>query len=275
MFCPNCGKPIPDDARFCGECGTVIAEAEAAKKKPKNPAFPPWIVAIIVILSLAVLGTAALLVYTIIADNQAPTSAESEESAISDIISSSEGSSSNNESENLSDTLSGNASSDSERKINPEYDKFYSDCHLTPPELSRVIATYDDYDKYAISLEGSIIDEYETGYENDIAMEMYRYIYFTESYIEAYYGKTLIDRTDLDAFAQMMIESEYYEQLLDRKNVTVKMEKSGLSLVITQRIVDLDDPSNLKEMFGIEHMLSREEIQRIFTDNGYTSKFID
>ncbi len=280
MFCPNCGKPIPDDARFCGECGTVITEAEAAEKKPKNPAFPPWIVAIIVILSLAVLGTAALLVYTIIDDNKAPQSAESEESTAALADSSSDSSSSDSSDNNSSNTSSGNTSSggkspESERKINPDYESIYSKCNLTPPELSRTISVYDLYDKYATDIEEIIIDEYEVGYENDIAIEMYRYIYFTERYIAAYYQKTLIDEYDLNAFKQMMLESEYYAQLLERKNVTVKMDIDGLNIVITERIVDLDFIDNYKEMFNSDHPLTREEMQNTFKQNGYINKFLE
>lgn len=29
MFCPNCGKPNPDDARFCSECGYSLAREDA------------------------------------------------------------------------------------------------------------------------------------------------------------------------------------------------------------------------------------------------------
>ena len=30
MFCPNCGIQIPDDARFCPDCGTVLTAADEA-----------------------------------------------------------------------------------------------------------------------------------------------------------------------------------------------------------------------------------------------------
>jgi predicted nucleic acid-binding Zn ribbon protein len=41
MFCPNCGKQIPDDARFCGECGNTI-EAAAQNPQPQQvPQFTP------------------------------------------------------------------------------------------------------------------------------------------------------------------------------------------------------------------------------------------
>lgn len=39
MFCPNCGKEIPDGAAFCGECGTSLA-APAAEAAPEAPAAP-------------------------------------------------------------------------------------------------------------------------------------------------------------------------------------------------------------------------------------------
>ena len=35
-YCTNCGKQNPDDARFCSQCGTRIAPAEAAE-----PVLPP------------------------------------------------------------------------------------------------------------------------------------------------------------------------------------------------------------------------------------------
>ena len=35
-YCTNCGKQNPDDARFCAQCGTRIASAEAAE-----PVLPP------------------------------------------------------------------------------------------------------------------------------------------------------------------------------------------------------------------------------------------
>ena len=275
MFCPKCGKVLPDSANFCDDCGAVIAEAEATPKKAKNSAFPPWIIAIIIILSLAVLGTAALLIYTIIAENKAPASAGNDTSTTSYAKTSSDNSSSDNGS---SDSQSGNSSdtsSSDEKEVNPAYEKFYTDCGLTPPPLSRVISAYDEYDKYAISLDNLIIDEYEAGYENGIVMEMNRYIHFTEGYIKAYYEKDIITDADLDAFMEMMVDSEYYTTLLDRKNVTCKMEKDGLGIVITQRIVDLDDTENLKEMFNSDHPLSRQEMQKTFVDNGYTSKFLD
>jgi len=35
MFCPNCGKRIPDGSRFCGECGKPIAAAPAPATQAK------------------------------------------------------------------------------------------------------------------------------------------------------------------------------------------------------------------------------------------------
>lgn len=273
MFCPKCGKVLPDGANFCDGCGAVISEA-APPKKAKNSAFPPWIITIIVILSLAVIGTAALLIYTIVAENKTPTSAESNTSSTSYVQTSSDNTSSDNGSSDNQSSDSSDTSSDDERQVNPTYEKFYSDCGLTPPPLSRVISAYDEYDKYAISLDNLIIDEYEAGYENGIVMEMNRYIHFTEGYIKTYYEKDSITEADIQAFKEMMVDSEYYATLLGRKNVTCKMETVGQGVVITQRIVDLDDTENLKEMFGADHPLSRQEMQDTFENNGYTSKFL-
>ena len=33
MYCPNCGKEIPDESKFCPECGyTITQKAEELKK---------------------------------------------------------------------------------------------------------------------------------------------------------------------------------------------------------------------------------------------------
>ena len=41
MYCPNCGKQNPDDAKFCESCGAPTAAAEAPKAAPPPPPPPP------------------------------------------------------------------------------------------------------------------------------------------------------------------------------------------------------------------------------------------
>jgi phage shock protein C len=33
MYCNSCGKAIPDDARFCSHCATVVGSHPSARKK--------------------------------------------------------------------------------------------------------------------------------------------------------------------------------------------------------------------------------------------------
>ena len=37
MFCPNCGKQLPDDARFCGGCGARMEAPKPAPDANKTP----------------------------------------------------------------------------------------------------------------------------------------------------------------------------------------------------------------------------------------------
>lgn len=43
MFCPNCGKQNPDDAKFCESCGSTLSAAAAPKAASASapPAPPP------------------------------------------------------------------------------------------------------------------------------------------------------------------------------------------------------------------------------------------
>lgn len=34
MYCPTCNTILPDDAKFCGKCGTIISEARSAQPAP-------------------------------------------------------------------------------------------------------------------------------------------------------------------------------------------------------------------------------------------------
>lgn len=41
MFCNNCGKPVPDGARFCGNCGSVVSAAFSPPPDDPVMAVPP------------------------------------------------------------------------------------------------------------------------------------------------------------------------------------------------------------------------------------------
>ncbi len=43
MFCSNCGNKLPDNAKFCTECGAKIASAESqpTQQPASAPAFEP------------------------------------------------------------------------------------------------------------------------------------------------------------------------------------------------------------------------------------------
>lgn len=41
MFCPNCGNNVPDNAAFCGQCGTAFAQASAPAYTAPAPAYAP------------------------------------------------------------------------------------------------------------------------------------------------------------------------------------------------------------------------------------------
>ena len=63
MFCPKCGNSLPDDAAFCGACGTQLASATPVQK-PKVQVKKSWIaigaavlvVALVVVLCVTLIG---------------------------------------------------------------------------------------------------------------------------------------------------------------------------------------------------------------------------
>ena len=63
MFCPNCGSKLPDDARFCGSCGTRL-QADQPPPKPqkekKKNGKKVLIVTVSILLVLAIAAAAVL-----------------------------------------------------------------------------------------------------------------------------------------------------------------------------------------------------------------------
>ena len=59
MFCSKCGKPLPDDARFCPYCGQVMTVSPSLP--PKKRGLRPWGVALIVLAAASVLTAAVIL----------------------------------------------------------------------------------------------------------------------------------------------------------------------------------------------------------------------
>ena len=35
-YCPNCGNPIPDDARFCGRCGSDLQPLQGGQRTQRS-----------------------------------------------------------------------------------------------------------------------------------------------------------------------------------------------------------------------------------------------
>lgn len=67
MFCPSCGKSVPDGAKFCTNCGRdLTAPAPDAPAAPDTPAAPTpapakrptprWLIALVAVLAVAVVG---------------------------------------------------------------------------------------------------------------------------------------------------------------------------------------------------------------------------
>ncbi len=41
ITCPTCGRPVPENQRFCGNCGTDVQAAIAYRAASQNPPAPP------------------------------------------------------------------------------------------------------------------------------------------------------------------------------------------------------------------------------------------
>ena len=66
MYCPNCGKKIPDQAKFCGYCGSpVTAPAEPQNPEPRKPARKKGKIAGIIIAVAAILILVPLALFAV------------------------------------------------------------------------------------------------------------------------------------------------------------------------------------------------------------------
>ena len=66
MFCPNCGKKIPDQAKFCGYCGSpVTAPAEPQNPEPRKPARKKGKIAGIILAIAAILILVPLALFAV------------------------------------------------------------------------------------------------------------------------------------------------------------------------------------------------------------------
>ena len=82
MFCPKCGSRLPDDAVFCGRCGTEIRTKDYYRDEPEMSRTPKKsrrkknrLPLVILILLLPVLAAAAFL-YWQVKSRQAETGTE-------------------------------------------------------------------------------------------------------------------------------------------------------------------------------------------------------
>lgn len=60
MFCPNCGKPIEENAQFCTNCGTAQNTVSTVRAQQQNIVLKPLIIAIICIALAAVIIIAVI-----------------------------------------------------------------------------------------------------------------------------------------------------------------------------------------------------------------------
>lgn len=64
MFCPNCGKPIPEDSVFCPECGSPLENehprSSSKKKEGKGPLIAVIVLAIFLLIGVVVAGVLVL-----------------------------------------------------------------------------------------------------------------------------------------------------------------------------------------------------------------------
>ena len=66
MFCPKCGRKLPDGAKFCSGCGKKLTETTAEKPKVKVPVDMRGTTLHIMAIFIPVIGEKALFWLTIL-----------------------------------------------------------------------------------------------------------------------------------------------------------------------------------------------------------------
>ena len=219
MYCPNCGKEIPNDSKFCGSCGAQVrpvaqpqyqqpqyqqpqqqyAQPQQTKKeKKKNPL---WLRIIIGLVAFAV-GYGA----------------------VNALLSS------DTKTENKSSVVS-TTQATTEKPANPAYEEVFSSRYIV--DVDSII--FMDNECFVQVLDDGMLEKLEYGYKNDVIKEMVNTIYFPVSdYTED--EKTALE----DAVKELFAEYETLESVSLRYN----MGTSYFTVVLT--ITDLDQAENIQ-----------------------------
>lgn len=148
MYCSKCGKEIPDNSVFCGNCGTAVQKQTSttvSKKEQKRPSV--W-------LSLAVIAAVFLIGKLVIAPSMLSETESNQDSYHQE-----------EQVESSSDFVSASA----------DYSEIFSSRNIV--EMPAMFMMLDSSAFASVSEDG-IIEKLEFGYENDNIKEMVNTLYY-------------------------------------------------------------------------------------------------
>ncbi|MDO4343603.1 MAG: zinc ribbon domain-containing protein [Eubacteriales bacterium] len=233
MFCPKCGKEIPDDALFCGSCGARLAQsgpqpsaarsgrqespkpAKQVKKKRKNSIF---ITILVVAAATAVgQGVGKMMAGSYVKDRPSAS-----------VLLSTEGSgTAGSDAGSAADTQTAAGQSED----NPEYMKIFSDRYIVKGPL----VTLGDTASYAKVDEDGSVHCLDFAYHDDV-ITMFQETIYTELATAEVDGQTLDDGM-----------REYFSKYDSLGILTYDSNIGATYHRFTYKVDNLDDPEILKK----------------------------
>lgn len=232
MFCPKCGKEIPEETKFCNHCGAEQGGGNSVKQQEKSPGgknkINPIILSLIVVVVMGLFGR-FVIAPMMLTDGNSDGDTVQTTAPVQDP---------DGTPDETSDEPGKDDSSDSNTPVvNSDYAEIFSSRYIVESP-----ALFFGLDSAAFAsayntVNGETVEKLEFGYKNDVIKEMICTVYISVSdYSDE--EKQALEEENKDLIAEL--------DALDCCEVTSNMGNNFY--IVTIHCTDIDNASNLQAL---------------------------